>query len=132
MKLTFNFATGGAHLPGQPLATAACDLSDEQYVMLNSLRKTAETKNLGYVEGYAPVQIWTCGAAGYEAEEVIVDPILGLSLIARSDSKDAAPLKSAWIDWSTLDLIWVLENNFAGTLVQTQGEGHANHELQPV
>jgi hypothetical protein len=132
VKITFNFAAGVAHAPDKQTATAACDLSGEQYALLDRLRETARSRKLQYVEGYAPVQQWTCSSRGYEPAEVIVDPILGLSMIARSDEKDSTPLKSAWIDWGTLDLTWVLENDFAGTLDQKQDEGHENHELQSV
>lgn len=132
MKITFNFDSGLATIPSLQQATACCELSDEQYVVLENLRETANVNHLSHVEAHLPALQWTFGVSGYQPSELVVDPIRGLSLIARSEQKDAAQIKSAWIDWGTLDLTWVLENNTPGALIHTNDKEVARHELQSV
>lgn len=125
-RLNFYF---GKDLAGQaisPAAKVSMDLTDTQFENLFTMREIAIAKNLQHVELFIP----SVRNANSTDPHIYADLVIGkTSGVALKESPIGAFGKyrySGWIDWATLDLLYVLGDSLNRPL--TADEEQVNSE----
>lgn len=110
-RLNFTFASSVAAGVETPGATAFIELTEKQFENFFQMREIAVEKNLTAVELFIHGVQWDASPPPIETADFVISRNMGVALKAYPLGWRGRPAQSGWIDWGTLDLLYVLGNS---------------------
>lgn len=111
-KLNFKFESSAKGNVNTPNATAFINLTEKQFENFFLMRELALGKNMTAVELFIHGVQWEAPAPHLENADFLVHTSKGVALKAYYVGSRGQQVQSGWIDWSTLDLLYVIGDSF--------------------